>query len=164
MRVFGAFALGTVIFCGAAFASTAEFNQRLGACGATTERAKRAVCFEALARDAVGELSKQQVAAAPATASPSKYADFISKAKTNITRDFKDSSSVQWRNTYVSDNKFPVLCGEINAKNSYGAYVGFRKFYATSEPMLQQIADPEDSFVMDKTWPRMCTVITEQVD
>lgn len=43
----------------------------------------------------------------------------------------KDPSSVQFRNMkVVTRSKGTVVCGEVNGKNSYGAYVGFKKFVA----------------------------------
>ena len=38
-----------------------------------------------------------------------------------------DPSSAQFRHLSTRDG---VLCGEVNAKNRYGAYVGFRPFFA----------------------------------
>lgn len=64
------------------------------------------------------------------------YADFIREAKTNVTANFKDPSSAQFRNLYLSKKTFPTLCGEVNAKNSYGAYVGFRGFIYNSVTTL----------------------------
>jgi hypothetical protein len=39
----------------------------------------------------------------------------------------KDPSSAQYRNVMaVNDVQFYVFCGEVNAKNSFGAYTGYR--------------------------------------
>lgn len=45
-----------------------------------------------------------------------------------ITVDLKDPSSAQFRNERMSESGW--LCGEINSKNSYGAYTGFKRFTA----------------------------------
>lgn len=130
--------------------SIAEFNQQLGACSAQTEKAKRSQCFERLAKDAVAEMDRQRlVSATPAlpvltqAKQPvSKYTDFVAKAKSDITSGFNDPSTVQWRNLFVSvtsDSKPPTLCGELNGKNAYGAYVGFKRFVANPDPLLQEI-------------------------
>ncbi|WP_412479917.1 hypothetical protein [Azonexus sp. IMCC34839] len=71
-----------------------------------------------------------------------KYSAFVAKAKYQLTRDFKDPSSAQYRNAAVyknSDGKIS-LCGEVNAKNSFGAYIGFVPFYAdeTSHTIKQE--------------------------
>lgn len=62
---------------------------------------------------------------------------FIEVAKASIAKKMMDPNSVQFRNlTYVESalrkDDEPVrhgLCGEVNAKNSYGGYVGFKLFY-----------------------------------
>ncbi len=51
----------------------------------------------------------------------------VDKAKALLTRDFKDPLSAQWRGLFLRGDK--TLCGEVNAKNSFGAYVGFHRFY-----------------------------------
>lgn len=45
-----------------------------------------------------------------------------------ITKDFKDPVSAQFRNEVLKQSDW--LCGEINSKNSYGAYTGFKRFAA----------------------------------
>lgn len=61
----------------------------------------------------------------------SSHAAFVADAKRRLTRDFKDPGSAQFRNTYLTTDKGTAvaLCGEVNAKNSFGAYTGFRPFY-----------------------------------
>lgn len=54
---------------------------------------------------------------------------------TRITGRMKDPSSVMFSGLFVAkhtDGRF-VLCGSFNAKNSYGAYVGYRHFYAAGD-------------------------------
>lgn len=78
------------------------------------------------------------------------------KAKRNVTKDFKDPSSVQWRDLFVSlDGTLKILCGELNGKNSYGAYIGFRRFFAT-DSILSYVEDPKSPSIMDKMWPQSC--------
>ncbi|GAB2463711.1 hypothetical protein GCM10027082_14090 [Comamonas humi] len=61
------------------------------------------------------------------------YQDFLKKLKNNVADKFKDPDSVKFRGLFFSNRKgMPTLCGEVNAKNSYGAYVGYRGFYANS--------------------------------
>lgn len=54
------------------------------------------------------------------------------EARDFITKDLKDPASTEFRNEVFKDN---VLCGELNSKNSYGAYVGFKKFVSGREPL-----------------------------
>ncbi|MET0917632.1 MAG: hypothetical protein ABWY07_04305 [Burkholderiales bacterium] len=64
---------------------------------------------------------------------------FTLDAKASLVRAYKDPGSAQFRDTYVirwNDHGREVysLCGEVNAKNSYGAYVGFRPFFVDMLP------------------------------
>jgi hypothetical protein len=72
---------------------------------------------------------------------------FVPKAKAAVTRDFMDPESARFRGLYVSryvSSKYGTisyLCGEVNAKNAYGAYVGFRQFASAIEDA--RVAGPE---------------------
>ena len=48
------------------------------------------------------------------------------KIKSEVSSYFKDPSSTQFRGVTSSGSH---ICGEVNAKNGFGAYGGFRKFY-----------------------------------
>jgi hypothetical protein len=59
------------------------------------------------------------------------------QAKVAIAREMKDPDSVQFRNVRVVHlGSLKNVCGEVNAKNSYGAYIGFSQFiyYPPSYP------------------------------
>lgn len=43
----------------------------------------------------------------------------------------KDPFSVQFRNVKVNTTPMTIWCGEVNAKNSYGAYSGWNLFFAS---------------------------------
>lgn len=69
----------------------------------------------------------------------------------------KDPESVQFRNGdihFAYQGARPVLCGEVNARNSFGGYVGFRRFVATlsGEPLVEDEPTPEFQIV----WTQMC--------
>lgn len=49
-------------------------------------------------------------------------------ARAQVTATLKDPGSAQFRNEAMKGH---VLCGEINAKNSMGGYVGFSRFIGT---------------------------------
>lgn len=53
-------------------------------------------------------------------------------AEEAIKLKLKDPESAQFRNVYVkkipTENNVHVMCGELNAKNSMGGYVGFKPF------------------------------------
>jgi hypothetical protein len=44
----------------------------------------------------------------------------------------KDADSAKFRNVRIGDEKdgSQVMCGEVNSKNSFGAYAGYTKFIA----------------------------------
>jgi len=64
-------------------------------------------------------------------------ADLISAAKVAVANGLKDPQSAQFKNArLVAFQEGAVVCGEVNGKNSYGGYTGFKKFAATSEAAL----------------------------
>jgi len=84
------------------------------------------------------------------------YANFLNYTKTALTKNFKDPSSAQYRSLYISGDSMPTLCGEVNAKNSYGAYIGYRRFYATGYKFLNEVETPSEKSVFEAMWPTMC--------
>lgn len=53
------------------------------------------------------------------------------KGMESVKRQLKDPESVRFQKTRLSAYAGGlVLCGEVNAKNSFGGYVGFRRFVA----------------------------------
>ena len=54
----------------------------------------------------------------------------IPEARAAIQSKLRDPESAQFRNERISSTG--VLCGEVNAKNGMGGYVGFRKFFSHS--------------------------------
>ena len=58
-------------------------------------------------------------------------AQAMEKAKESIAKSLKDPGSAQFRDVSIKTfgaNK--IVCGEVNGKNSYGGYVGFKRFVA----------------------------------
>lgn len=54
----------------------------------------------------------------------------LDKVKLYLSENFIDPDSLKYRNirTFYENGEFKV-CGEVNAKNSFGAYTGFHGFY-----------------------------------
>jgi hypothetical protein len=140
-----------------------DLESALSGCAAIKNAKQKAGCYDSVTKLAVQ--ARPSVALQPAAATPktSQHAEFIAKAKSDITRNFKDPSSVQWRNLFVSGDQMPVLCGELNGKNSYGAFVGFRRFYAAANTSLQEIEDAKHPAMMNGMWPSMCGNKVEDV-
>lgn len=56
----------------------------------------------------------------------------IEKGQAAITRQLTDPESAQFRSVTASQrgDKW-IVCGEVNAKNQFGGYVGFKRFYVS---------------------------------
>src|SRR5690606_29384101 len=66
-------------------------------------------------------------------AGPAYAAELAPDQKDAITRDLADPLAAQFRNVRQSNRHDFVVCGEMNAKNQYGGYVGFRKFWMDTD-------------------------------
>lgn len=57
--------------------------------------------------------------------------ELVQEAKQKVSSNFKDPYSAVFEGVYMGNaaNGDPVVCGTVNAKNSYGAFVGRRRFY-----------------------------------
>ena len=57
----------------------------------------------------------------------------IKQAQRAVADSLKDPMSAQFRNVrMVPYGPGSVICGEVNGKNSYGGYVGFKRFVASA--------------------------------
>lgn len=95
-------------------------------------------------------------------------AEVAAKLKDELTRDFKDPAAAQFRNLFVSaKSEVYTLCGEVNGKNSYGAYIGFRRFAIVGsaprgQPLeavksMKHITSPKNDYgLMDQMWASLC--------
>lgn len=96
--------------------------------------------------------------ALPAFAQGKGYSSLVAKAKTAITRDLKDPESAKFRDIGIyksTTGKGGVsVCGEINAKNSYGAYGGFRRFLVSDE--IAVIEGESGGLTYDTLGPALC--------
>lgn len=61
-------------------------------------------------------------------------------ARTAVADQLKDPSSAQFKDVRRVDD---AVCGEVNGKNSFGAYSGFQRFFVVDgqEPVLEP-SDP----------------------
>ena len=73
-------------------------------------------------------LAPATIAAKPA---PASDAALIAKVKAAARHDLRDPGSAQFRDMSVkiTPSGGKIVCGEINAKNAYGGYIGFVPFY-----------------------------------
>lgn len=77
----------------------------------------------------------------------------ISQAKDAVRNLEKDSDSAEFRNVRECPTGFYVT-GEVNGKNSYGAYAGYKTFYANSAGA--HIVDEDDPADMTDDYVKMC--------
>lgn len=80
---------------------------------------------------AIGALTATSVLAQAVKPLTTDQVAFVKIAKQNVVRNFRDPVNVQYRNVYISKTgENAILCGEVNGKNAYGGFVGFRSFVA----------------------------------
>ncbi len=67
-----------------------------------------------------------------------------------VSRHLKDPASAEFRNQ-------SGMCGEVNAKNGFGGYTGFRRFMAANEDLVvfegEKRLTPAE---FDEAWRRAC--------
>lgn len=84
-------------------------------------------------------------------------AAFAAAHKALVRGSLKDPSSAQFQSVFVSrgTSGARILCGEVNAKNSFGGYVGFKRFYAV-EAGWATIDNEDEADVFRAMWPQVC--------
>lgn len=81
-----------------------------------------------------------------------REAQMIAAAKKAIAYTLTDPDSANFREVYVAPNEVAV-CGQVNAKNSFGGYVGFRRFIYS--PRKQGI-DGDGCYFVEARWESRC--------
>lgn len=75
--------------------------------------------------------------------------------QSRVRQRMKDPSSADFRSSRVSHKSgAPVVCGEVNANNSFGGKGGYQRFIASGSiiALEEEMAAGE----MDKTWAAVC--------
>jgi hypothetical protein len=90
---------------------------------------------------------------------PKDPAKWGREAKTKLSHALKDAPSARWARLFVSSwswkgERYPTLCGEVNAKNSYGGYTGFKRFYF--HPETGYSFEDTHPDVFDDLWNENC--------
>jgi len=65
----------------------------------------------------------------------------IEEAKNLVKADLNDPESAQFRNVRI--HEFGSVCGEVNARNRFGGYVGFRYFEVSGSSTKRAFIDSE---------------------
>lgn len=71
-------------------------------------------------------------------------------AKEAVLSSLKDPESAQFKN-------IKGYCGEVNSKNSYGGYVGFKKFVSVKGATVLEGAEGVDPLTFTLIWEAHCT-------
>lgn len=97
------------------------------------------------------------VFALAANAQDAGQARFVEDAKTVLASDLKDPAAAQFRGLFIGGfNGVQALCGEVNGKNAYGAYVGYRRFFSTVDRNTHAIEE-KGSFSFASTYDTFCS-------
>lgn len=106
-------------------------------------------------RSAIAALALS-ILAAPAIGADD-YKPLLDEARAAVGDLVKDPSSLQFRKVFISmKGTLRIVCGEFNAKNSYGGYVGFTRFYHVEGASLTTIEAGLEGGVVKTMWPNVC--------
>lgn len=84
--------------------------------------------------------------------------NFTAAAKHVVTQDLKDPESAKFRNlrTVKTDTGLRILCGEMNAKNSYGAYTGYVPFVSSIDGFSAVGSDESSAGAIRQLYGKKC--------
>ncbi|HJU99315.1 MAG TPA: hypothetical protein VJ752_02055 [Burkholderiaceae bacterium] len=89
------------------------------------------------------EAQRQQESAATMTSLGEKY----------VKEKILEPSSAQFRNQFIGKKGAP--CGEVNAKDAFGAYIGFQRYISVARDLTllaQDVAPAE----FEASWAQLC--------
>lgn len=119
------------VVCPMAYSQIPTPTDDVSSCKRITNIKAQAACFEKVARKLSSEKANEP------KSSPD-YSKFIEWATQTLAANMLDPSSIKYRGRYVTGPRSEsqqgetlTLCGEMNAKNAYGGYTGFRRFYVS---------------------------------
>jgi len=82
---------------------------------------------------------------------------WIMEAQDSVRSRLKDAASAEFRSVAIRQYKgAPLVCGEVNAKNSFGGYGGYQKFIFAGSmgTFLDEHMQPGE---MTKAWSEFCS-------
>lgn len=80
---------------------------------------------------------------------------FVAAEESDIRASLSDPENAKFRSDAASTfRKVPVVCGEINVKNSTNGYVGFRRFVSGST--IRKFEDAPGTDEMSRLWLVLC--------
>ena len=119
---------------------------------------KRETADKLAAYRAAAAVRVQKTADRKATAisSDAREKIWMSRGKAAVKAQLKDPSSAQFRNIYFhrGADGIPMTCGEVNSKNSFGAYGGYQKFVSAGKSELTFLEEEVADF--SNVWNSLC--------
>lgn len=81
--------------------------------------------------------------------------DYIVRAQNNVKATLKDPSSAEFKDLLVyKTTGIPVVCGVVNAKNSFGGYTGWTAFISVGDTAT--VDNNEDEKLFIRSWKNLC--------
>ncbi len=122
-------------------------------------KGEQAIGWAFLAALAIGVIFMVRSCASGSDGNPkSNEAGYQIIARQNVEGKLKDPQSAQFQNMTVSGKAgASVVCGEVNAKNGFGGYTGFKRFVSAGPGLATQIEGGEMSGPeFEKAWAMAC--------
>lgn len=102
-----------------------------------------------------GPSPSERQASQAASESARKRQLWVYEMQERVKRNLKDADSAVFRNVSLSEKSgAPVVCGEVNSKNSFGGMSGFQRFISAGE--IQALEEQMGRGEMDKAWAQLC--------
>lgn len=114
----------------------------------------------------IGSVSIFCLVSLPAPANPSgqrhylkgsadaKLVTWMQKGIQATRQKLKDPKSAEFRQVYFRKTSLPMTCGEVNSKNSFGAYGGYQRFISAGRVSATFLEEEVRDF--DKLWGQLC--------
>lgn len=83
----------------------------------------------------------------------------IISARDKAVEQFKDPESASFRDEiiYRSNSSIPIVCGKVNGKNSYGAFVGFKRYLSYGDlNLIENVNGDNSPIFFDRYWNLIC--------
>lgn len=93
---------------------------------------------------------------APVADEETRQIAWVRKGKEAVQAKLKDPDSAQFKDVIFVQkaNEIPVACGEVNSKNSFGAYAGFQHFVSAGSPENTYLESEVEDFA--ELWNKLC--------
>ncbi len=123
----------------------------------TAEVSAEAPDSKAESTDVAASKTKQVTSTSSVFEDETKQQVWIAVSQDAVRDSLKDPSSAEFRNVFFHayQGNTPIVCGEVNAKNSFGAYMGYQGFLASGDKIVTLESDFADG-EFAKTWNQAC--------